>query len=61
MKIIPLSIVAALAVSACTAYHNKNEIIPPSGTDSIGFDWYGDSASKLVRLDQGWTVADSNL
>ena len=62
MKIIPLSVVSALAISACTGYHHKNAVIPPSETDSdnIGFDWYGDSASKLVRLDQGWTVGDSN-
>ena len=61
MKIIPLSVMVALAVSACTGYHNKSAVVvPASGTDSIGFDWYGDSASKLVRLDQGWTVADSN-
>ena len=61
MKIIPLSVVAALAISACTGYHHKSAVVvSPSETDSIGFDWYGDSASKLVRLDQGWTVADSN-
>ena len=61
MKIIPLLVMAAaLAISACTGYQKKSEIIVPSGTDSVGIDWYGDSASKQVRLDQGWTVADSN-
>ena len=62
MKIIRLSVMAALAISACTSYHGKSAVALPSGTesDNIGFDWYGDSVSKLVRLDQGWTVADSN-
>jgi hypothetical protein len=60
MKLIPLSLAAAFGVLACTSSYRKDASVPPSGTDNIGFDWYGDSVSKVIRLDQGWTVADSN-
>jgi hypothetical protein len=60
MKVILLSLVVAFTVSACVYYHRKGEAVPLSGIDSSGFDWYGDTASRVVRLNQGWSLSDSN-
>src|SRR5205085_12228455 len=53
-----LSLIAATAISACAFLHRKGEAVPGSGIG--GFDWYGDGATRVVRLDQGWTLSDGN-
>jgi RoxA-like, cytochrome c-like len=60
MKLALLSVGAAFAISACIYYHRNGEAVPISGIDRGGFDWYGDTVSKVVRLNQGWTLSDSN-
>jgi mono/diheme cytochrome c family protein len=60
MKLALLSLVAPLAISACVYHVRKGESVPLSGVDSSGFDWYGDTVSKVVRLNQGWTLSDAN-
>src|SRR5205807_2184525 len=60
MKLALLSLVAAFTFWGCFYYHQKGDPIPLSGIDESGFDYYGDAASKIVRLDQGWTLSESN-
>jgi hypothetical protein len=59
-KVAALLILAMLAVAPCDAYRRKNIAPEPSHVEMTGPDWYGDSTDKIVRLDQGWTAADSD-
>jgi len=60
MRVAGLPILVMLAVTPCDAYPRKYIAPEPSQVEITGPDWYGDSANKVVRLDQGWTVADSD-
>ena len=51
---------AAFTFSACLYLHRKGDPVPLSGIDQSGFDYCGDTASRVVRLDQGWSLSDSN-
>jgi hypothetical protein len=59
-KIILLSLAAALLFAGCAAHERQSESTTAPGIDNTDGDWYGDSASKVIRLDQGWSAAESN-
>jgi cytochrome c peroxidase len=51
---------AALFLSACSTDWHDHKLKGPPGKAITGPDWYGDSAERLVWLDQGWSREDSN-
>jgi hypothetical protein len=55
-----LVILLPLLVTPCDAYRRKTSKAEPSRVELTGSDWCGDSIAKLVRLDQGWSEADSD-
>jgi hypothetical protein len=60
MRIVALVTLAMLVVTPCDTYRRKNAGTQHSRVEMTGPDWYGDSTTKLVRLDQGWTAAESD-
>ena len=58
LHIVP--VLTALALSACSTDWHDHSLTGPPGKAIIGPDWYGDSANRLVWLDQGWSREDSN-
>jgi processive rubber oxygenase RoxA-like protein len=60
MRVVAFITVAMLVVTPCNAYRRKNAGTQHSRVEMTGPDWYGDSTTKLIRLDQGWTAAESD-
>lgn len=51
---------AALLLAACSTDWHDHKLKAPPGKEITGVDWYGDSARRLVWLDQGWSREDSS-